>query len=269
VWRNGNLILSRPTAQDRRDTERLTQTQLEQTSANGDFRELAEFFRSSCCLLPVFSLPRAGQGVDLPREGTRVLGHGLMERIAQVQDSARNFRMNTIGRMMQLAIPGFAALSFWWDDSGAPYLEAKYATHRQRSLQTDEWFTDDMLRMIDFFWSTLDDLPFLMVDVPEKYLPDPLMQRFPAFLVELRRLKKDKTYRLMPQIVISTNSTLLFYGPGIDPASVIVLESGRAGSTARTLKTAEMTVLKSGATLADVLRPLVRAVIPPKVRFYK
>lgn len=269
VWKNGKLILSRPTAQDRRDMERLTQTQLEQAGANGDFRELAEFFRANCCLLPVFSLPREGETVNMPGDGTRVMGYGLMDRIMQVQDSARHFRMNTIGRMMQLAIPGFSELFFWRDDSGSPYLEAKYATHRQRSLQTDEWFTDDMLRMIDFFWSTLDDLPLLMVDEPEKYLPDALMQRFPAFLVELRRLKKDKTYRMMPQMVMTTNSSQLLASPGIDPASVIVLEAGRAGSTARTLKAAELAALKSGEALADVLMPLLQAAVPPKVRFYK
>ena len=175
VWKNGKLLLRRPNPQDRRDGECLTQTWLEQLSSNADFRELVAFFRSGCCLLPDFGISRSGEQACLPGDGTRVLGHGLMERIAQVQDSARKFRMNTIGRMMQLAIPGFSTLSFWRDDAGRPSLEARYATHRQRSLQTHAWFTDEMLRMIDFFWSTLDDLPFLMVDAPEKYLPDVLM----------------------------------------------------------------------------------------------
>jgi len=268
AWKNGKLFFSRPSPQDRRDGERLTQTWLEQSSSNADFRELSAFFRSACCLLPDFGLSRSGNDT-LQDDGTRVLGHAMMERIAQVQDSARNFRMNTIGRMMQLAIPGFSALSFSRDEAGRPSLEARYVTHRQRSLQTDAWFTDEMLRMIDFFWSMLDDLPFLMVDAPEKYLPDALVQRFPAFLVELRRLKKDKTYRMMPQVVVATRSGVFLEAAGIDPASVVVLESGRGGSTARTLRAVELARLRSGETLADVLMPVIQAVIPPKVRFYK
>lgn len=269
IWQNGKLILNRPLSEDKKDPQLLTQTHLEQMRANVRFRELADFFASNCCLLPVQAISRYGERARELSPGSRILGQGLMERIVQVQDSARLFRMNTISRMMQLAVPDFSSLSFWRDDSGEPYLEAKYAFHRQRNLQTDDWFTDDMLRMIDFFWSTLDDLPFLMVEQPEKYLPESLLQRFPAFLVELRRLKKDKTYRMMPQIVVTTNSMPLMEGAEMASANVIVLEPGRAGSTARPLKATEIAELKSGVALADVLMPVLQATVPEKLRFYK
>ena len=46
VSRNGETILERPDDKDREDTERLTQTHLEQVSENQKFRVLARFFES-------------------------------------------------------------------------------------------------------------------------------------------------------------------------------------------------------------------------------
>ena len=46
VWKNGSLLLSRPDEQDLQDPLRLTQTHLEQISANAGFRPIARFFDS-------------------------------------------------------------------------------------------------------------------------------------------------------------------------------------------------------------------------------
>jgi len=46
VWREGKVVRQRPDDDDRRDPELLTQTALEQISANQDFREVATFFKS-------------------------------------------------------------------------------------------------------------------------------------------------------------------------------------------------------------------------------
>lgn len=269
IWHKGRQLLSRPAAAERKDVTLLTQTVLEQSGLNARFRELADFFATGLCLLPVFDIPRYADKVEFPRAGTRILGYGLMDRVELVQDSARNFRTNTISRMMQLAWPDFSALSFWRDEAGIGHLEAAWNTYRQKNLQTDDWFTDDMLRLTDFFWSLLDDLPLLLVEQPEKYLPDALLARFPAFLVELRRLKKDKTYRMMPQVILTTGSSLLLGSAGIDPASVIVLEAGRNGTVARTMKAAERSAIAAGATVAEALSAVLGPEIPERLRFYK
>ena len=52
VWKGDKLILDRPNPDDRNDDLRLTQTHLEQISANADFREIARFFESIRYLLP-------------------------------------------------------------------------------------------------------------------------------------------------------------------------------------------------------------------------
>jgi predicted ATPase len=46
ILRDGVELLNRPNQEDEADPERLTQTYLEQVSANRDFREVAEFFAS-------------------------------------------------------------------------------------------------------------------------------------------------------------------------------------------------------------------------------
>ncbi len=270
IWKNGRLVLNRPSSADNKDPQRLTQTYLEQSSTNTNFRELVTFFASNCCLSPFPPLFRPDKKIQLHQNGVRILGTDLMERIEQVQESARNFRMNTIGRMMQLVIPEFSEILFKiHKETGKSYLEARYTTYRQRNLQTGEWFTDDMLRIIDFFWSLLDDLPFLMITELEKFLPDNLLHCFSSFLIELRRLKKDKTYRLMPQIVVATNSELLLGGLRADNESVIVLETGKTGSLARELKTEEIEQIRLGKNLADILKPFIQVTLPSKIRFYK
>ena len=44
VWKNDNLLLERPDAEDKGDPGRLRQTHLEQVNANRAFREVAAFF---------------------------------------------------------------------------------------------------------------------------------------------------------------------------------------------------------------------------------
>ncbi|HQC34918.1 MAG TPA: AAA family ATPase, partial [Methanoculleus sp.] len=47
VARCGNEVIARPSAQDEEDPERLTQTYLEQVNVNKDFREVADFLKTT------------------------------------------------------------------------------------------------------------------------------------------------------------------------------------------------------------------------------
>jgi len=59
VLRNGGLLLSRPNSEDEQDELRLTQTHLEQVTANREFRSLADFFRNTLYLHVVPQLIRS------------------------------------------------------------------------------------------------------------------------------------------------------------------------------------------------------------------
>lgn len=60
VFRDGKPMLSRPNADDKADTARLTQTHLEQINNNADFRELAEHFAATTYLHLVPQLLKHG-----------------------------------------------------------------------------------------------------------------------------------------------------------------------------------------------------------------
>ena len=46
VRKNGDVLLERPTEEDDRDPEQITQTYLEQVRANREFRDISEFLKS-------------------------------------------------------------------------------------------------------------------------------------------------------------------------------------------------------------------------------
>jgi hypothetical protein len=75
------VVLERPTETDRQDPEQLTQTALQQVTANQDFRELADFFRSITYLHMVPQLVREGQTPNARNIGEDQLGRDLLERM--------------------------------------------------------------------------------------------------------------------------------------------------------------------------------------------
>ena len=90
VSRNGETLLSRPDTSDEADSERLTQTALEQVNANVDFREVAEHLASVryLHLVPqVIREPeRAQQRIDDP------FGGDFLARIARCATAERKKR---------------------------------------------------------------------------------------------------------------------------------------------------------------------------------
>ena len=70
VWRHNELILERPDSADKSDELRLTQTHLEQISANTNFREIGRLFESVRYIHLVPQLlrhPEAFQGTARPK----------------------------------------------------------------------------------------------------------------------------------------------------------------------------------------------------------
>lgn len=61
VRKRGELVLKRPEAPDKKDPERLAQTYLEQIVVNREFRELAEFLKSTTHFAPHVAVTERGQ----------------------------------------------------------------------------------------------------------------------------------------------------------------------------------------------------------------
>lgn len=120
VWRDGNLLLDRPNSADLKDAALLTQTHLEQIQANGEFRELVEFFGEITYLHLVPQLLKFADKIGGRRLEDDPFGQGFLERIAKTPERTRAARLLKIGAALKLAVPQFKELRFVKDDLGHP-----------------------------------------------------------------------------------------------------------------------------------------------------
>ena len=93
ITHNNEPIDSRPDSEDVADAERLTQTHLEQISANGKFREIAETFDSVTYLHLVPQLLKFGDQIGGNRLSGDPFGQEFLNRIAKCTEKTRNARL--------------------------------------------------------------------------------------------------------------------------------------------------------------------------------
>lgn len=254
VWRDGNLLLDRPNSADLKDAALLTQTHLEQIQANGEFRELVEFFGEITYLHLVPQLLKFADKIGGRRLEDDPFGQGFLERIAKTPERTRAARLLKIGAALKLAVPQFKELRFVKDDLGHPHLEALYAHHRPNAgWQSEEHFSDGTLRLLGLLWTLLDGSSLLLLEEPEISLNDAIVKEIPLIL---QRLQRDRKARR--QIILSTHSEALLSNPGIDGRSVVLLENSAEGTKARALAADETIALEAGLTVAEVVLPKTR-----------
>ncbi|WP_233161363.1 MULTISPECIES: AAA family ATPase [unclassified Achromobacter] len=254
VWRNGKMLFSRPDGDDEIDEVLLTQTRLEQISANVKFRPLADFFGAVTYLHLVPQLLKYAEKIGGHRLEDDPFGQGFLERIAKTPDRTRIARLKKISEALTLAVPQFKELRFVKDEVGHPHLEARYAHHRPNAgWQSEEHFSDGTLRLLGLLWSLLDGSSMLLLEEPEISLNDAVVKEIPIIIQRLQRNRKIKR-----QIIISTHSEALLSNPGIDGRGVVLLEAGTDGSTGRTLQQDEAIALEAGLSVAEVVLPKTR-----------
>jgi predicted ATPase len=224
VWNRNGLILERPDDQDRADDERLTQTHLEQISANVDFRDVARFFESVRYLHLVPQLlrhPDAFQGPGVPEDP---YGRNFLEMVARTSEKTKKSRLRRIERALREAVPNLEALKDTKDEAGVPHLEAIYKHWRPNAgLQREDQFSDGTLRLIGLFWSLLDGDAPLLLEEPELSLNAEIVRRLPALIYRLQRKRKR-------QILISTHSWDLLSDRGIGGEETVMLRPGPEGT---------------------------------------
>lgn len=254
VWKDGRRLFQRPDADDKADPILLTQTRLEQIGANGQFREMAEFFGTLTYLHLVPQLLKFAEKMGINRMEDDPFGQGFLERIAKTPEKARTARLNKIGAALKLAVPQFAELRFTPDKLGHPHLEALYVHHRPNAgWQSEEHFSDGTLRLLGLLWTLLEGNSLLLLEEPEISLNDAIVKEIPLILQRLQRNKKVRR-----QILLSTHSEALLSNPGIDGRGVVLLETGEQGSTARTVTAQEALEIQAGLSVAEVILPKTR-----------
>ncbi len=251
ITKSGKRILSRPNEKDKADPERLTQTAIEQVHANQSFREVADFFASVRYLHIVPQLVREPELVSGRRE--ELLGSDFLERIAHTPKAAREARLGRIMQALQVAVPQLKQLELWRDERGAPHLRGRYEHWRsQAAWQTEEQFSDGVLRLLGLLWAMLDGAGPLLMEEPELSLHPEVVRYIPQMFARVQR-------RYGRQILLSTHSTELLSDEGIGLDEVLLLQPGEGTSVTPASSFEEIkALLEGGSPLADAVMPRTR-----------
>lgn len=154
VWHKDHLkpLIKRPVKDDVKDSERLTQTALEQVNSNREFRELADFLNTAKYLHLVLEFVRgSGWGLSFHNDP---YGADFMEQVAGTPDKTRIARLTKINAALKFAVPQLDELELWKDNLGKPHLRGKYLHWRpQGGWQTEEDFSDGTIRLLGILWA--------------------------------------------------------------------------------------------------------------------
>lgn len=255
VWSGSKKLLDRPNVQDSKDSDRLTQTHLEQIQSNADFREIADFFGATTYLHLVPQLLKYGDRIGGQRLEDDPFGQGFLERVAKTVAKTRDARLKKIEKALALAVPQFKELRFVSDRiNGRPHLEARYDHYRPNAgWQREEHFSDGTLRLLGLLWVLLDGDSLLLLEEPEMSLNDAIVKEIPRLLDRVQRSAKRRR-----QVLISTHSEAMLSNPGIDGRGVLLLEPAQEGSRIRPIDEAETDALSAGLSVAEVVLPKTR-----------
>ncbi len=255
VMRDGGVVLRRPNDDDEADSERLTQTYLEQVNANREFRPIADFLRTIRYLHLVPQLLREpGRRDHRPDDP---YGGDFLNRIARTAGRTRDRRLRRISSGLKAAVPQLDQLELVQDDVGRPHLEARYGHWRpQGAKQNERDFSDGTLRLIGLLWSLLEgrkDAGPVLLEEPELSLHSSVVRQLPSILSRFRSTGG-------PQVILTTHSEVVLADEGLGLDEVVVLEPGAEGTVALLGTSVETAgrLLESGLSLAEILGPRTR-----------
>lgn len=257
VWKDGIELFRRPDPQDGLDPVRLTQTHLEQINNNAAFRPLADFFSATTYLHLVPQLLKHADEISGRLVESDPFGQGLLQRIARTPQKTLGARLKRIGEALLVAVPQFSELRFIKDDvTGAPHLEARFQHWREHGAwQREDQFSDGTLRLIGLLWALQEGEGILLLEEPELSLNDAIVEHIPVMVDRVLRSRKKGAF--LRQVLVSTHSDKLIASIP-EPESVVLLEPGVNGSTARRANADELLAMKSGLNAAEVLLPKTR-----------
>lgn len=231
VERQGRLILRRPDDPDRADPLRLSQTHLEQISANKEFRDVAEFLRETRYVHLVPQLIRKPEVFFGGRASSdeEAFGFRFLEHLNNATEKTRKSRLGKIEQALRLAVPQLSNLSLTPDSMGVPHLEALYQHWRPKAgKQRESQFSDGTIRLIGLLWSILDSQSVLLLEEPELSLHPALVRQLAPLIYRVSRQSKRK-----PQVITTTHSPDLLDDSGIGASEILLLTPGAEGTSVR------------------------------------
>ncbi len=253
VERDGQILMRRPDEQDGGDALRLTQTALEQITANQEFRPIADFFSSVAYqhLLPqVMRDPNSfspGPVVNDP------YGRDFLQRVARTPERTLAPRLRKILDALKVAVPQLSVLRLDRDPDGVPHLIGVYEHWRPHgSLQNEAQFSDGTLRLFGILWSLFEGDGLLLMEEPELSLHVELVRRLPQMIERVHKHRKVKR-----QVMISTHSEEMLSDKSIGGDELLRLEPSANGTLLKSPSEAEddRALLESGLSVGEVVMP--------------
>ncbi len=245
----GQTILERPKPEDMSDRTLLTQTHLEQISANRQFRPIAEFLASIQYRHLVPQIVREPERWRVSRPGDP-FGGDFLAAVAATPKRTRDARLRKIAAALRIAAPQLQELEVNIEH-GVPHLRGRYAHWRPRGAWHDEnQFSDGTLRLLGLLWSLLEKGGPLLLEEPELSLHPEIVRRIPQMIHRMQRSSRR-------QALITTHSADLLNDDGIGLDEVFLLIPGKEGTVVKSPRDfAEVPDLLEG----DV--PLGEAIVP-------
>jgi len=246
VWRDSEVVLSRPDRQDEADPERLRQTHLEQTIANRAFRDIATFFRSIRYYHIVPQLVRDPE--RSPGRTADPFGGDFLEQIARTNKRTRDARLRRILAALKVAVPQLGDLRLRKDERGVPHLEGNYEHWRPRGAwQTERDFSDGTLRLMGLLWALLDGSGPLLLEEPELSLHPGIVAQIPQMMLQVQKRRKVRRR----QVLLSTHSSDVLRDEGIGADELLLVTPSEEGST-----------VQVGAGIAEIRQALEAGLSP-------
>lgn len=253
AWKGKKQILNRPDELDKKDKERLTQTHLEQISANKEFREITRFLENTIYLhlLPqLLKHPQSFTGPDLPGDP---FGKGFLERISKVNEKTRKAWLKRIEQALKIAVPQFNEFNYT-EENGRPHLEAVYDHWRPKAgKQREDQFSDGTLRLIGLLWSLQEGDSLLLLEEPELSLNGAIVSRIPSLIYKFQKPKKR-------QVLVTSHSMDLLKDRGISLDEILLLDPATEGTDVKTASSIPeiRKMLEGGMSPADAILPLTK-----------
>lgn len=250
---NGRVILDRPDRLDNDDNLRLTQTALEQITANERFRPVVTFFQTVNYqhLLP--QVIRDPQGFSPRQVENDPFGRDFLQRVENTSVKIRDSRLKKIQSALKVAAPQLKELKVTRDRYGIPHLVGLFEHWRPGAgKQNEAQFSDGTLRLFGLLWSLFEGDGPLLMEEPELSLHSGVVLRLPQMIESINRQRKVRR-----QVIISTHSAEMLSDPGISGDEVLRLEPDPDGTLllSPSDNPEEVALLESGLTIADVVLP--------------
>lgn len=246
VTHGKRILVDRPDREDERDPERLTQTYLEQVSANQPFRELAKFFGSIHYLHLVPQLVREPDHYS--SRPNDPFGSDFLERVANTQERTRISRLRHIECALRASVPQLERIELSRDMRGRFRLWGKYRHWRlPGEWQSEEQFSDGTLRLTGLLWAAMDRGGPLLLEEPELSLHPEVVRVLPQMFARIRR-------RGGRQIFVSTHAPDLLRDEGIGIDEAVLLMPGPKGTEAILAGSIRevRALIQGGLSLADI-----------------